>query len=474
MFFAASCYAGEMGSGSGSSYPTTLDTDNTVEVSTDYATENIPNDTNAAVIKIENELGVLPKGGYASVAARLNGMSGSTTTFGVAISSAWSVLNKLTIDTTTAQVAISSAQTQINTKVSKAGDTMTGMLTQNSSSTIKATNLSVGVTNFVLDNGQVGFGTNTWSTDGLRIAKYRIVDKSGLSIINDTDGSSAFLSLSRLTDRQEFYFWASSYLDIFPENKNTKTYHGSGLTISSIALVGIGIPGDSDLEGTGRSMLRILNRNFISSADDYGVSLSSQNGNLLAYIRANGDIYSNGCGIFDGPVSVTVVKVSSGINLADGTFLSSCPFSTGGGAPGPAGVTISTYIAGGVLSEGDVYVASNTFTGAGNICIVENTTWTITGVRVYTLIPSTVTSTSFNIAWSTNNVSLEWNPNYIFTSSITVQENNVYSNWEIPDAKTVIDTLPTALALHILAVPSKGNVNAVYGIEIKYWRNTGQ
>ncbi|MBA4406967.1 hypothetical protein C0389_06805 [bacterium] len=76
----ANLFSYEMGTGSGSSYPTTLDTDNTVEFSTDYAREQVPNDSNAAIIKIENELGILPKGVYSTVKDRLVDVQKSTGT----------------------------------------------------------------------------------------------------------------------------------------------------------------------------------------------------------------------------------------------------------------------------------------------------------------------------------------------------------------------------------------------------------
>jgi len=83
MFFALNysiVFGGEMGSGNGSSYPATLDTDYTIEFSTDYAREQVPNDSNAAIVKIENELGVNAKGIYLNVGTRLVDIQNSTGT----------------------------------------------------------------------------------------------------------------------------------------------------------------------------------------------------------------------------------------------------------------------------------------------------------------------------------------------------------------------------------------------------------
>lgn len=71
----------ELGAGEGTGYPGTIDTDVSVEV--DYpdplattARAAVPNDTNAAVIAIETELGISPSGEYATVKARLDAGDG--------------------------------------------------------------------------------------------------------------------------------------------------------------------------------------------------------------------------------------------------------------------------------------------------------------------------------------------------------------------------------------------------------------
>lgn len=71
----------ELGAGSGTSYPAAIDTDESVEV--DYpdplattARAAVPNDTNAAVIAIETELGINPSGAYDTLRARLDAGDG--------------------------------------------------------------------------------------------------------------------------------------------------------------------------------------------------------------------------------------------------------------------------------------------------------------------------------------------------------------------------------------------------------------
>ena len=65
----------ELGAGSGTGYPGAIDTDVTLEANTDYARIAVPNDLGAAIVAIETELGVAPSGGYATVVARLDGLS---------------------------------------------------------------------------------------------------------------------------------------------------------------------------------------------------------------------------------------------------------------------------------------------------------------------------------------------------------------------------------------------------------------
>ena len=67
----------ELGSGSGSSYPGALDTNNTAEVDSPNAGKtlaraDVPNDLAAAVVAIEGELGVDPAGSAATVVARID------------------------------------------------------------------------------------------------------------------------------------------------------------------------------------------------------------------------------------------------------------------------------------------------------------------------------------------------------------------------------------------------------------------
>lgn len=68
---------GEIGSGSGSSFPGALDTDASIEVNSPAAGKtkanaNVPNDLASCIVAIETELGVDPAGSKATVVARLD------------------------------------------------------------------------------------------------------------------------------------------------------------------------------------------------------------------------------------------------------------------------------------------------------------------------------------------------------------------------------------------------------------------
>ena len=66
---------GEIGSGAGTSFPASLDTGATVEVSTDYVRLDWGKDVEACIVAIEAELGAAPSGDYATVVARLNSVT---------------------------------------------------------------------------------------------------------------------------------------------------------------------------------------------------------------------------------------------------------------------------------------------------------------------------------------------------------------------------------------------------------------
>ena len=61
----------ELGSGSGTDYPGTLDTDSIKESAITFAVADIPNDLGAAIVAIETELGTDPAGSATNLKTRL-------------------------------------------------------------------------------------------------------------------------------------------------------------------------------------------------------------------------------------------------------------------------------------------------------------------------------------------------------------------------------------------------------------------
>ncbi len=66
-FSLSNAYAQELGAGSGTSYPSALDTDSTLETTSTLAREDVPNDLGAATVAVQNELGTDPAGTISDV-----------------------------------------------------------------------------------------------------------------------------------------------------------------------------------------------------------------------------------------------------------------------------------------------------------------------------------------------------------------------------------------------------------------------
>ena len=77
VILSGTAFAAELGGGSGTGYPAAIDTDTSIEVDSPAASKttaraDVPNDTNAAVVAIETELGVDPAGAnHTTVVSRL-------------------------------------------------------------------------------------------------------------------------------------------------------------------------------------------------------------------------------------------------------------------------------------------------------------------------------------------------------------------------------------------------------------------
>lgn len=171
-----------------------------------------------------------------------------------------------------------------------------------------------------------------------------------------------------------------------------------------------------------------------------------------------------GSGIY-GPLTVNstmtfVPAISAPKYYGDGSALTG--ISAGGVSRSTETFRLST--------DGDVFLASTTFAPIlGVFRAVDYSTLTITGVRCYTIAASTVSPTSFNIARSTDTGATQgWS--YLFTSSVTVNQNEQFSAWVTPDANADVSILPAKFALHVLGIPSKGTLPSGYGCIVRYWR----
>lgn len=117
----------ELGSGSGSSYPTTVDTDSTLEINSPSASKTkaraeVPNDLAAAIIAVQTELGTDPAGTVANVKTFLQTEHDADGTHAAITASTISASGQITstVSTGTAPLVIASTTEVANLKVATA------------------------------------------------------------------------------------------------------------------------------------------------------------------------------------------------------------------------------------------------------------------------------------------------------------------------------------------------------------------
>lgn len=229
---------------------------------------------------------------------------------------------------------------------------------------------------------------------------------------------------------------------------NLNVGNGTGemyITPNSINQSGANQSMEVGTAGTGHIFLKTsaLNRLHITAGGNVSIGGDT---NPTAKLVVDGNVVSSG----------TVQAVSF---HGSGAYLTNLP---------ATGVTTSTETIT-LHSGGDVFVASGTFSAnIGMTHPVTYSTITITGVRCYTLITSSVAATTFNIARSTDTGATA-TYSYLFNSPISVAANTKYSAWAVPDQNATYNP-PYGLALHTIGVPASGALPNEYGCEIKYWR----
>lgn len=144
---------------------------------------------------------------------------------------------------------------------------------------------------------------------------------------------------------------------------------------------------------------------------------------------------------------------------------------------GGGGVTISTFVVA-LHSGGDIYLSSaatstnNPFPNIGMQYVFDYATATITGVKCYTLVTSTIGSSFFNIAVSTDTGNTK-TFNFLYTSDIEVSTNTTYSAWVTPTgtaAQAALAYVPAAIGVHVTRVPTAVTQPQEYGCLVRYWR----
>lgn len=191
----------ELGTGSGSDYPGTLDTNNTLEVNTPNAGKTkaraeVPNDHASAIIAIENELGTDPAGTTADVKTylqtehNLDGTHGTITTGTI-----------ITANITNLDVGSSTVVTGILDEDNMASDSATDLATQQSIKKYVDDNTgsgSVGQGDLQTSTGEVSTAaTGNFTLPGGTYGFYPQVKTSGTSgnyQIGVTTGNTSYLT----------------------------------------------------------------------------------------------------------------------------------------------------------------------------------------------------------------------------------------------------------------------------------------
>ena len=519
--------ASELGSGSGSSYPTSIDTDNTPESTDTYAREDVPNDSNAAIIAVQVALGSSPAGAYSDVAARFDAIEESTGTC-------------LPLSGGTMTGAIDMALQNLN-------NTNHGSFV-----TIKASNSITGQYNETIDFGtdslikfQGGGGAANvdliFDLDGAfnepeiysSQAAIRINDPTRLLgnvslenaeyISNTTDDYIEFQGVGG--DATDIRFDLDGTHPVIDSPNDSKIELAEDVVITrdlevSGGDIDMGTPiisadgsvlkfkpdgTNTEFEITGSSTIvtpPVYNvDNYWFAADKrlvgglvFDAVAGAQNSIEMFDSASGGIIYETATGV-DYPHifkqnNVEIMRIQGqdiGITGTPGTT-AELTFEGGTGNVKSSGtVTATAYygdgsaltgITGGsgfttyymtLSGGGDVYTATNTFAPISGAIWHVPSTITVTGLSAYVVYTSSVDKCDFNLAYSTcTDDTTIWS--YLRTDDISIPVNT-----KSPTATWTTDVSSTAytgqmFAVHITSIPGSGNLPAEYGIKIKYWR----
>lgn len=154
--------------------------------------------------------------------------------------------------------------------------------------------------------------------------------------------------------------------------------------------------------------------------------------------------------------------VDDGSVTALGSITAPKFYGDGSSLTGVSVVSTYTYTLG---SGGDVFVASGTYLPImGCFKVIEQSPWTITGLKAFCLNTSTVSATSFNIRYSTTTDGTGTSTT-LSDTSISVSSGSCYSNWVDLSSTTVV---PSMLWLETNDIPASGTLPSNYGVTIRY------
>lgn len=388
-------------------------------------------------------------------------------------------------------------RTDVDAKLPLAGGTMTGQLTNTSSVTITGNggiyglvvSSNVYMANGLIQttNGKIGLGGAYDPSYGLKV--------TGTSFFSGAAAFNGIVTATRIND----YSNGNYYLD--PANATRSMVLagqvGIGTTAPAYKLdVTGGVHATSSMTvdggyfGDGSGLTGVVKSTITYLADE--VTLTS-NGTTFSALSSSVTLQGN---TFNGNDQLVKLESDGKLPAIDGSQLTgiqagvtsivagtNITIDPSGGtgavtinASGGGGVSVATFTMT-LGMGGDVFLAnSNLMSNAGAFQSVSYSTINITGIQCFVVSHSTTATTSFNIAWSTDTVTVSSIPTYGYlnSTSISIASGTHYSDWVVPDTKTLIDTLPALLYLHTTAVPATGTLPSDYGCNVRYWRRLDQ
>ena len=366
----------------------------------------------------------------------------------------------LGLSTATLQANIDATNVSTGTLVKKSGDTMTGQLTVSSSVVITGSLYGSTMTaSGSITVGKIEVGQNINKEASYPVEIYQSTHNYGIRLHGYNENVNQILHLYNGTDGYTYLNCNGGFYIL----QVAKFFSGSSYPSSQNINLGdttAGKIGETTISGRRYILINSTGTNAsLTNSGHYGIIVSTRQEVGINKLPTDGTKLD-----VNGNIGCSTITVTGQYVFKDGVVMSSSPFqylSMGSGG----GVSVATYTIT-LHSSGEVYLSSTAFIGITEYNVLLTTIY-VTGIQAYTNSVSTVASTSFNVAWSSQTGNSNVFEYLLSGSSITVNQNNVYSNW-INVSKTIVPNV--RISLHCLSVPASGTLPYSYGVQIRYWR----